>query len=514
VTELETKFLLLPGRKPDKALRRLLQDLVWAGFQIHPKPTRLVHDVYFDTPDGRLRHAGWSLRCRHRSLALQLTCKQLASDTGGVFERREIEQTTLHEIPSLATLEDGPVLELLRRYVPACAELIPCFTQNNRRQLHRLTHRDFPRAVIELAMDRVHVEGKPPLEYVEFEGELKQGVLDYLEEFTGVMRAQPALVCSRASKFHRGLFNADPPTEIGDRRRELMSPDDTWTKLAASYLQEQLDVLSFYEPYAYEGLHIEGVHQMRVATRRMRAALKAFGNVLPEDDARLLADEAGWLCDVLGAVRDLDVHLEHLDAYRSELPRDRHPTLEAYEQHLRSELGRARRCLVSALDSRRYAHFIRRYRDLQAEAFELASGGPTIRTYARGYVPKRLKAIRKAGQRIDPASTPEAYHRLRIKLKKLRYGLEILEGPYGPELGKAMKPLRNLQSRLGDHQDACVAQGELAEYRETHPNGNRQSSTFEALIRFEAERAAAIRRRFPRDWAKFEKKSKTLAGLF
>ena len=139
--ELETKYLLARGKKPGKALRRLQQDLVWAGFQIQPQSTRLIHDVYFDTADERLRAAGWSLRCRHKSMALELTCKQLAqSSDEGLFERREIEQTTLHDAPDLKTLEDGPVLELLRRYLPAAAQLEPIFSQNNERTSYRLTH--------------------------------------------------------------------------------------------------------------------------------------------------------------------------------------------------------------------------------------------------------------------------------------------------------------------------------------------------------------------------------------
>lgn len=172
--ELETKYLLARGRKPQKALRRLLQDLAWAGFQIQPKTTRLVHDVYFDTPDERLRHAGWSLRCRHKSLALVLTCKQLGQSDDGFFERREIEQTTLHESPELGTLEEGPVLSLLRRYVPESAELSALFTQDNERSTYLLSHPAHPRAAIEMVFDRVRVDGPEPLRYVEFEGELKQ----------------------------------------------------------------------------------------------------------------------------------------------------------------------------------------------------------------------------------------------------------------------------------------------------------------------------------------------------
>lgn len=513
MNELETKYLLLPGRKPGKALRRVLQSLVWAGFQIHPKTTRHIHDVYFDTEDERLRHAGWSLRCRHRSLALLITCKQLASADGDLFERREVEQTTLHETPSLDTLEDGPVLELLKRYIPASAELLPCFGQDNERQLYLLTHRDYPRAAIEMVMDRVRISGEAPLSYVEFEGELKQGPETFLEEFAGVLRAQPALIRARSSKFHRGHFNASLDTGIGDRRRELMTPDDTWTRLAADYLQEQLEALAHYEPFAYEGLHLEGVHQMRVATRRMRAALKAFGDVLPAEDARRLATEAGWLCDVLGDVRDLDVQLERLAHYRRQLPATRQGTLDAFEQHLNTSHQQARRCLVNALDSRRYVHFLNRYRALQAEANELIGGGPTIREFARRRLPPQLARIRKAGRKIRGGSKPEKYHRLRIRIKKLRYGLEILEGPYGDTLAGVAKALRRLQSRLGDHQDACVAQTELAQYRDTLASAARERKTFNRLIAYEAERAAALRARFPKDWRRFDKASHALAQV-
>jgi len=513
VKELETKYLLLPGRKPGKALRRVLQALVWAGFQIHPKTTRHVHDVYFDTPDERLRHAGWSLRCRHRSLALLITCKQLASADGDLFERREVEQTTLHETPSLDTLEDGPVLELIRRYVPANAELVPCFSQDNERQLFVLTHRDFPRASVEMVMDRVRVGGESGLSYIEFEGELKQGPEAFLDEFAGVLRSQPGLIRARTSKFHRGHFNASPHTRIGDRRRELMSPDDTWTRLAADYLQEQLEALAYFEPFAYEGLHPEGVHQMRVATRRLRAALKAFGDVLPEEDAARLATEAAWLCDVLGEVRDLDVQLARLAQYRQLLPPTRQSTLDAYERHLKGSLQQARRCLVNALDGRRYVHFLNRYRRLQSDANGLVGTGPTIRDHARRILPARLQRIRKSGRRIHPGSKPEDYHRLRIRIKKLRYGFEILEGPYGETLARVGKALRRLQGRLGDHQDACVAQTELAQYRDALATAARERQTFDRLITIEAQRAASLRDRFPKDWKRFDRAARELAGI-
>ncbi|TNF86876.1 MAG: CHAD domain-containing protein [Gammaproteobacteria bacterium] len=515
MNELEAKFLLARGSKPRKALRRLLQDLAWAGFQIQPKTTRLIHDVYFDTPDERLRRAGWSLRCRHKSLALALTCKQLGQSNDGFFERREIDQTTLNESPQLDSLEDGPVLSLLRRYVPESTKLEPLFAQDNERSTYLLSHQDHPRSVIEMAFDRVRINGPEILRYIEFEGELKQGPVAILESFSGVLAAHPDLVQSRTSKFHRGLFNGRGTIDVGDRTRDLMSPDDAWSRLGANYLAEQMTALTTYEPYAYEGLHPEGVHQMRVATRRLRAALRAFGDVLPKKQARSLAAEAGWLCDALGAVRDLDVQLEHLHGYRESLPADRQHSLDAYEQHLERARLRARRCLTRALDSNRFRRFETSYLSLQAQAQAVdPETSPTIAEFAHGYVPKRLAAVRRGGRRIQRDSPPADYHRLRIRIKKLRYGLEILIGPYGAELAKASKALRRLQGWLGDHQDACVAEEELTLYREAHAANGRERRTFGRLITSERDRAERLRRRFRGDWARFEDESRKLRKLF
>jgi inorganic triphosphatase YgiF len=516
VQELETKYLLDQSKKPAKALRRLLQDLVWAGFQIHPKSTRLVHDVYFDTADQRLQHAGWSLRCRHRRLALQLTCKQLGRSAEGWFERREIEQSTLHDTPSLASLEDGPVLSLLRRYIPTNAELIPTLSQDNRRTAYNLSHPDYPRSAIELVMDRVTVAGQPDLHYVEFEGELKQGPTTLLAEFSAVMAAQPNLAPSRSSKFQRGHFNSNPTLSIGNRSRDLMTPDDSWTRLCASYLAEQIQTLQAYEPFAWEGVHPEGVHQMRVATRRLRAALKTFRDVLPKEKARALIREASWLCDRLGAVRDLDVHIERLELYRSKTPLSRHTSLSEYERHLKRDLIKARRCLLVALGSQRFKTFLNCCQSLQQRAdtgTDSAANPQIIRRFATADVVRRLRKIRKAGRALNADSVPERYHRLRIRIKKLRYQLEILQGPYGKELVKAAKVLRRLQVRLGDHQDACVARQELAQYRVEHVNGSRDRRTFDSLVKLEVSQATRMRNQFQRDWIRFEAKSHKITQL-
>ena len=517
--ELETKFILRGG-KPRKALRRLLQELAWAGFLVHPKGTRLIRDVYYDTADHRIRNAGWSLRSRRKGDTRHLTCKQLATSSNGWFERREIEQPAAEDPSTLTNISDGPVQELLCRFVPEQAELTDLFHQCNRRTTYLLTHPDHPRGSIELVMDRVHVNGPSrTMNYVEVEAELKHGTSTLLADFADVMLAQPGTIQARTSKYQRGLFNRDYELAIGDRGREFMTPSDSWAILGIHYLDEQLSALRGYAPYAYEGIHIEGVHQMRVATRRIRAALRAFGSRMPAEETRALIKEASWLCDVLGDVRDLDVQLQHAARYRKQLPDRYQESLNAYERHLRADHRRVHRCLITALDSRRYAEFLIGFTKMRTALEETCESSTdpnpmTIETFARGYAPSRLKAIRKAGGKIDTSSPDADLHRLRIHIKRLRYQLEILSGPYGKSLNKASRHLRSLQGRLGDHQDACVARSELANYRDTHARGHREKKAFDRLIKLEDARAENLRVRFHRDWRRFEAESRKLQKVF
>jgi CHAD domain-containing protein len=514
MTELETKYLLVPAAKPGKALRRLLRDLTWAGFYAQPQPTRLIHDVYFDTADQRLHHAGWSLRSRRTNDTAMLTCKQFGMSRNGWFQRQEIEQLSMHEVPSLQTLGDGPVFELLRRYVPIEAPFEPLFAQANRRTAYLLTHPAFPRSSVELVLDRVRIDGETPLRYAEFEGELKQGGTDFLQAFTAVLSTRKHMVRSRISKYHRGLFHSGRCPLPRTQDALPLTPEQPWARLGACYLGEQLQALQIHEPVALEGLLPEGVHQMRVATRRARAVLKAFRPALGPD-ARTLSRELSWLCNTLGAVRDLDVQLERLAGYRAQVPAKRLEVVEAFGRSQQAEREAVQRELRDALASSRYLRLLEQGQCLQRRLEESAAADArTIRDAAGPLVRAHVRAIRRAGRGISRRSKARDLHRLRIRIKRMRYQLEILSAPYGAELSRAFEALRRMQNRLGEHQDAQVARGELKAYRASQALGPKARKTIDRLITLEAERAKTLRRGLRRNWQRFEKKARRLAGTF
>ncbi|MFB3104940.1 MAG: CYTH domain-containing protein, partial [Pseudomonadales bacterium] len=113
--ELEAKYLLTGGpNKRDKSLRRLLQELFWAGYAVVPKDTIRIRDIYFDTPDWHLQRAGWSLRSRSGEGCTVITSKQIGVSRTGMFERLEIEQSLFDGEWNINQLGAGDVTELLK----------------------------------------------------------------------------------------------------------------------------------------------------------------------------------------------------------------------------------------------------------------------------------------------------------------------------------------------------------------------------------------------------------------
>ncbi len=153
VQELEAKLLVATGKRPKRVLRRVIQELSWAGYLIRPKGVVQVQDRYLDTKDWCLHRAGWTYRLRDADGKRTLTLKQLGGGRGGLFERREIEQPAKSSKPNHP--RPGPVAaqldELLGSHRGTFNEL---FVLNNRRARYLLTHPDYPVGVIELSFDR------------------------------------------------------------------------------------------------------------------------------------------------------------------------------------------------------------------------------------------------------------------------------------------------------------------------------------------------------------------------
>jgi triphosphatase len=216
------------------------------------------------------------------------------------------------------------------------------------------------------------------------------------------------------------------------------------------------------EPGVRERNDAEDLHQMRVAIRRVRAAMLVFQDSLPARAPRLQR-ELGWLGSLLGAVRDLDVQLEQIGVWSAAAEQAERDALDVVGAVLDQHRDEARARLLAAMESQRFArltHSMERFllrgpvkRSVAARVSILEAAPEAI---GRGY--RKLIAI---GDHISEGSPAHALHALRIRCKRLRYTVEFVEPIYGKPARAYVKRMVALQDVLGAHQDAVVARASL-----------------------------------------------------
>jgi deazaflavin-dependent oxidoreductase (nitroreductase family) len=229
--------------------------------------------------------------------------------------------------------------------------------------------------------------------------------------------------------------------------------------LAYGVVRQQLTLLREHEPGARSGRDPEDVHDMRVATRRLRAALRSFEEVLPEE-RHFLYDELHWLGDALARVRDLDVQLERVhDLTDLESPSGRE-ALDVLRATLTREHHQARLELRDVLDSERYRSMQMLGADLLtrplAQRSEVTVGGA-----AGALVERQFRRFRKLARRISADSSAAEFHAVRKRARLLRYTVEFVSDAFPRSAPRFVRRLVTLQDVLGNHQDADVAFAQL-----------------------------------------------------
>ena len=253
---------------------------------------------------------------------------------------------------------------------------------------------------------------------------------------------------------------------------------------------------------------------MRVAARRLRAALSLFADYLPLN-AQRMREELGWVAGALGAVRDLDVQIAQLEDWRPELTAEEREQLDPLIAVLTDRRAAARDEMLAVLDSHRYDRLVPAFTSMlrRGTAAGPASGDVPAVNVAPDLLEQRYRRFRKHGDRITAASPPEAYHELRIRGKRLRYALEFFTDIYGKPLRAVVESLVAVQDVLGTHQDATVAVEHLRELSATASDKLPGETIFlmGRLAERYAVQAADARAAFPRAYGKLGGKTwKTL----
>jgi CHAD domain-containing protein len=233
-------------------------------------------------------------------------------------------------------------------------------------------------------------------------------------------------------------------------------------EVVQAYLRLQVAALRSQEPRVRAD-ELDAVHQMRVATRRLRAAFRSFGTVIPRPETEPVMAELRWLGTALGEARDNEVLSGHLQASLRPVPVELliGPVSARVQGHYAPRRAAAHSALIEALGSPRYAALL-------ASLDRLAQDpppGPQAADPARDVLPAAVRrAYRQARWRMRKArhappgpARDLALHRARKSARRARYAAEAARPAIGKRARRFARQMRKVQSVLGDHQDSVLA---------------------------------------------------------
>ncbi len=469
--EIELKLRVAPG---DIALLRK-----------HPKLSDALYDpthetlnsVYYDSEDRFLRDHGLTLRVRRIGDKRVQTIKA-ASQGSGCFERLEWEQAIEGDQPDLTRVKGTALGSILIDDVHNT--LKPVFETRIERTAFHLNGDE--NDIVMAFDDGQIVANGSSCSVCEIELELKHGDPSKLFKVARTINEVVPAQLDVKSKSERGydLIEKAPVAAEKACNPELsagMTTGRAFTLIGRACLRQ----LVANEP-AVKGRDAEAVHQMRVALRRLRAAISLFSQVVSDDRINTIKTELRWLARELGPARDLDTLLiEVLKPLRKQYAKE--PGFVSISRMFsRQRLKNYKRAQDAVQASR--------FRTLVLDAAEWIEAGPwstsddpvmrarrelPIEIHAAEQLSRRRKKIKRRGANIA-GMNPERLHRLRIQVKKARYAAEFFSRLYrgkksAKRCKKFLQTLTQLQNCLGGYNDIVTRKALFADIIATPGRG-------------------------------------------
>jgi inorganic triphosphatase YgiF len=456
-------------------LKLVLDDGGAALLRTHPSldalPVKVARQVstYFDTRDGAIRAAGFSLRVRESKGRFIQTIKRQGHESAGMFDRPEWEEEIEGSEPDLDKAAATPLGARL--------------TKKTRKGLKPLIRSDMERttwlatadgADIEVTLDEgVVTGGKASERIAELELELKGGTPHALIRFARSLGESAPMRLGVLTKAERGYRLLDGMAgKVAKAERIELSPKmdaaEGFAAIAASCLKQfrlnEEIVIAAQDPAA--------LHQARVAMRRLRSAFTFFRPVIADQHFNELREEVRWFTNQLGEARNLDVLLKRV-------PHGKHAA--AADRDLRRRLEAARqRAYTTLLEALASLRLRRLMLDLVGwiETGDWRSSEPArqwLAAFGRARLDKRWSKVKKGGRHLATLDT-EPLHSLRIEVKKLRYSVEFLASLETREEATTRRKafsaaLEDVQEHLGELNDLETARDLLGSLLTGHPNG-------------------------------------------
>jgi len=546
-TEVELK---LTADEP--ALKSIMAAAAITARAVGKPRTRQLESVYYDTPDLRLKRRRIALRVRRSGRSWIQTLK---TDGDGVT-RDEWEAPVAGAQPDLGAIAAPEARARLGLILPE--ELTAVFATRVTRRTRVIEiggeSADRPRTVngtgtadasmagggmadgvaanggaaeaasaavpaarIEVAFDvgRV-VAGEKEAPVAEIELELIHGPSSALWRLARELHDIAPLHVERSSKAARGYRLAgDAGPDWHKAGKLALDPGASVDDALTAILKHCFGHWMANEEAARDGSHPEGVHQMRVALRRLRSALTLYEPVLPAGRLAHLKAELKWVAGGLGPARDWDVFLDELVGPLDEPLPDEAPALAAVRDAAAGARAAGYERARAVIAEPRYTALVlelgewiegRGWRDdlaRAADAESLAALATPMTELADRLLAKRHKKVLKLGRHFERLS-PEARHRLRIACKKLRYAAEFWRSLYKRKKAQAfVGALAGLQDDLGHLNDVATARSLLAGLGEARPDDAMLARGAGLVVAWHARGAAEAEPRLARDWRDF-----------
>ena len=453
--EIELKFQMTP-----RDLRKLRAARV---LRRKPLTEENLVSVYFDTPKHKLATNDVTLRVRHNGAKFLQTIK--SGGLAGSFRRGEWEHETKGDVPNLRKARDTALAPLLTKKLKRRLE--PVFETHIHRTSVPVRKNG---TLIEVALDEGQVRaGRRSAPISELELELKRGKPGDIFNLAHEMGKLAPATLSLKSKSERGydLIENRPTKAVGAEKIMLqrgMNTADAFRIIGRSILRHIAG-----NETAVRRSDSEGVHQMRVGLRRLRAAISLFAKLLGDDETERVKSELKWLTGELAPARDLDVYIRNeIEPLRRDAP-----------------TRRGMKELTGALTLRRAAAFGKakaavespRYRSLLLDTLQWLESGDwakhqrfyghrPIERFAADILARRTKRTMKKAKKIRQLDTQQR-HKLRIAAKKLRYASDFFGRLFAGR--KAKKRLTGFKARLTDLQDCLGALNDIKVHQNLAP---------------------------------------------
>jgi len=460
--ETELKLRIAPEHASDFAQLPSLK----AATQYEPKS---LYNTYFDTPKHDFLQARIGLRVRHIEDKRIQTLKTAGTSYGGLHQRQEWETEISSDTPDYSVLPKK-VLPKWCRQQDKLKSIQPVFTTDFTRTQWDVSFDDG--SLVEVVLDQGEVRTKEhrlPLNEVELE--LKAGSPLKLYQLALDFQKSIPLTLENHSKAARGYgLHHSQPLQYHKASRLNLAVDLNAEQGFEQICWHCIAHLQANEDMVLYGQDIEGVHQMRVALRRLRSAFSLYKGLVPAETNKWLRDEIKWINDVLGVARDWDVFeltLKDAQAVSPHQPEVLNTVLEKVNVLQKQAYIDVR----EAVRSPRYTCLLLTLGQwLTAKAWQesidkkmCSKLDHPIQAFTSTVLQKQYDRIYKKGRYLTKL-VPEARHEVRIMVKKLGYGVRFFSELYPSRTTKPfIKALSSLQDGLGILNDVSVAEQLIAQ---------------------------------------------------